>query len=85
MGSDGTATLAAVGLESSPQRQKRHRDYLARQERRWARKSGPVTVRFVDPATLRPDGGPARAAAQPGAPAPPDVDVPAGSDRQGDV
>jgi hypothetical protein len=48
-----------MGLESSPQRQKRHRDYLKRQERRWAKKSGPVTVRYVDPETLRPRQPPA--------------------------
>jgi hypothetical protein len=69
-----------MGLEASPKRQKRHRDFLKRQERRWAKKSGPVTVRFVDPATLRPGSGPARGAAQPGAPAAPDAGADAGND-----
>lgn len=35
--------------------QKRQRKRRKRQEQRWAAKSGPVTVRFVDPATLRKD------------------------------
>jgi hypothetical protein len=40
----------------SPDRKKRAEAKRRREEKRWARKSGPVTVRFVDPATLRPAG-----------------------------
>jgi hypothetical protein len=39
--------------EESPQRKKRRAAGRRREEKRWAAKSGPVTVRFVDPETLR--------------------------------
>jgi hypothetical protein len=39
--------------EMSPARRRRERQRRKREEKRWARKSGPVTVRFVDPAELR--------------------------------
>jgi hypothetical protein len=42
------------GMESSPERRKRQAAKRRREEKRWAKRSGPVTVRFVDPATLRP-------------------------------
>jgi hypothetical protein len=38
----------------SPERRKRAAAKRKREEKRWAARSGPVTVRFVDPATLRP-------------------------------
>jgi hypothetical protein len=37
------------GYEESPERKRRRRQ----QEKRWAKKCGPVTVRYVDPDTLR--------------------------------
>jgi hypothetical protein len=43
-----------MGVENSPQRAKRKREFEQRQQKRWAKRNGPVTVRFVDPATLRP-------------------------------
>jgi hypothetical protein len=39
--------------EESPERRRRRAAARKREEKRWARKSGPVTVRYVDPATLR--------------------------------
>ena len=39
-----------TGLEKSPERRRREAEARKRQERRWARKSGPVTVRFQCPA-----------------------------------
>ncbi len=52
---DGGRTGASLGggVEQSPERKKRAAAKRKREERRWARRSGPVTVRFVDPATLR--------------------------------
>lgn len=41
-------------MENSPGRKKRKRDYEKRQQNRWAKRNGPVTARFVDPATLHP-------------------------------
>ena len=40
--------------EMSPERKKRAAAKRKREEKRWAKRSGPVTVRFVDPATLKP-------------------------------
>jgi len=47
----GAATTTQVAPWKKSQQARRRR----RQEARWARKCGPVTVRFVDPATLRKD------------------------------
>jgi hypothetical protein len=41
------------GIEVSPERARRAAQRRRAQERRWARKSGPVTVRF-DPSVIRP-------------------------------
>lgn len=54
-----------MGMESSPRRQSNAAKFRRRQEKRWAKKSGPVTVRFVDPATLRPAGNAESATAGP--------------------
>jgi hypothetical protein len=43
-----------MGLEHTPKSRKRRQEFEQRQAKRWAKKNGPVTVRFVDPATLRP-------------------------------
>lgn len=43
------------GIESSAARKRRRAKQRREEERRWAEKSGPVTVKFVDPATLRTD------------------------------
>lgn len=57
-----------MGMERSPKSQKRAADFRKRQEKRWAKKSGPVTVRFVDPATLRPATAPPPSPADAAAP-----------------
>lgn len=44
--------LRLVAVEESPQRRHRKASARKRQEARWARKSGPVTVRF-DPSVVR--------------------------------
>ena len=45
---------ALVGWTStSPRRRSANRRRRQREEARWARKSGPVTVRHVDPSSLR--------------------------------
>jgi hypothetical protein len=47
------------GLEVSPERQKREAKKRRRQEKRWAEKSGPVTI-HIDPSVARqrqPDSG----------------------------
>lgn len=41
------------GIEESAARQKRRRRRRARQEAAWRAKAGPLTVRHVDPDTLR--------------------------------
>jgi hypothetical protein len=53
---DGGRTGSSLGggVETSPERRKRQADKRRREEKRWAKRSGPVTVRHVDPATLRP-------------------------------
>ena len=38
-----------TGLEKSPERRRREAATRKRQEQRWARKSGPVSVRFMCP------------------------------------
>lgn len=52
-----TGASLGGGVESSPERQKRQAAKRRREEKRWAKRSGPVTVRFVDPATLRSSAG----------------------------
>ena len=54
---DGTNHGASLGgrVEESPKRRARRAAARRREEKRWAAKSGPVTVRFVDPATLKRD------------------------------
>jgi len=52
--SDGTRAGASLGgIEMSPERRRRQAAKRKREEKRWAKKCGPVTVRFVDPATLK--------------------------------
>ena len=34
-------------IEQTPKRRRQHREYLKRQERRWAAKAGPVEVRRI--------------------------------------
>jgi hypothetical protein len=41
--------------ETSPKRRRRQRQRRKREEARWARKSGPVEVRFVDPEEVKKD------------------------------
>ena len=41
-----------MGMESTPGRRKRHDDFLRRQEKRWAKKAGQVTVRQATPEEL---------------------------------
>src|SRR4051794_25215453 len=48
----GTGTSLGGGTEQSPERRRRAAAKRKREEKRWAKKSGPVTTRFVDPATL---------------------------------
>jgi hypothetical protein len=43
-------------IERSPKSQAGRARARRREERRWKRKNGPVTVRFVDPSTLKRDG-----------------------------
>ena len=53
-----TGVSLGGGTESSPERRKRQAAKRKREEKRWAARSGPVTVRFVDPATLaKPEAG----------------------------
>ena len=47
-----TGASLGGGLEKSPERRKRERKKRQREERRWARKSGPVTVR-IDPSIIK--------------------------------
>ena len=53
--SDGTRHGASLGgrTDMSPERRRRRAAARRREEKRWAAKSGPVTVRFVDPESLR--------------------------------
>ncbi len=53
-GKGTTGASLGGGVETSPDRRKRQAAKRRREEKRWAKLSGPVTVRFVDPATLRP-------------------------------
>lgn len=46
-------TGVSSNIERKPGAAERKRKYQERQERRWKAKCGPVTVRFVDPETLR--------------------------------
>lgn len=55
--SKGRTGASLGGAESSPERRKRQAAKRKREEKRWAARSGPVTVRFVDPATLKPEAG----------------------------
>lgn len=52
---EGSNTGSSLGgrTEESPARKKRRAAARKREEKRWASKSGPVTVRFVDPEQLR--------------------------------
>jgi hypothetical protein len=52
MGARGTGASLGGNVEMSPERKSRAAAKRRREEKRWARKSGPVTTRFVDPATL---------------------------------
>jgi hypothetical protein len=49
MGKQGVST---AGMEYSPARAKRKANARKRQDKRWEAKAGPVTVTFVDPATM---------------------------------
>ena len=51
--SNGRTGASLGGVESSPERRSRQAAKRKREEKRWAKRSGPVTVRFVDPQTLR--------------------------------
>jgi hypothetical protein len=62
--SNGRTGASLGGIESSPQRRARQAAKRKREEKRWAKRSGPVTVRFVDPATLKPSGVQARPAGE---------------------
>ncbi len=42
--------------EESPERKRRRALGRLKQEKRWKAKCGPVTVRYVDPATLKKSG-----------------------------
>jgi hypothetical protein len=42
-----------MGYELSPKRKQQRAASRKRQDARWQRKSGPLTVRFVDPETLK--------------------------------
>lgn len=53
-GKGTTGASLGGGVETSPDRRKRQAAKRRREEKRWSRRSGPVTVRFVDPASLRP-------------------------------
>lgn len=54
MAHKGHSGASMGGMESSPARRKRMAARRRREEARWAARSGPVTVRRVDPAP--PDG-----------------------------
>jgi hypothetical protein len=53
-GKGSTGSSLGGGVQTSPDRRRRQAAKRRREENRWAKRSGPVTVRFVDPATLRP-------------------------------
>jgi len=48
-----TGASLGGGTELSPERRRRAAAKRVREEKRWAKKSGPVKTRTVDPATLR--------------------------------
>jgi hypothetical protein len=50
----GTGTSLGGGVEMSPARKSRAAAKRRREEKRWARKSGPVVSRQVDPEQLQP-------------------------------
>jgi hypothetical protein len=54
----GTGGSLGGRIEQSPERARRQAAKRQREEKRWAKRSGPVTVRFVDPAELRRGQGP---------------------------
>lgn len=55
---EGSRSGSSLGgrTEESPKRKQRRAAARKREEKRWAARSGPVTTRFVDPASLRPGG-----------------------------
>jgi hypothetical protein len=72
VGRKGRTGSSLGGAETSPERRKRDAAKRRREEKRWAKRSGPVTVRFVDPEDLKRGGQPrpVDAAAEEARPAP---------------